>query len=191
MKIRTHMLIARKIHAYMDENYDEKISRKHFIFGNVKPDLIRKFKTLKHSIHDSLDFVLSEISRHENERDSVKNPSVHLGMINHYLSDFFCSKHYYKQDDEGLIKHIKYEFRLHKKIKQMEDEGLLGLPYFKAAEKAGGNFLDIIRELEEEYSNQPPSIENDIVFALCAPLAVCMFLLKNSAIQSQAIQQAA
>jgi hypothetical protein len=185
------MLIARKIHAYMDENYGEKINRRHFIFGNVKPDIMRKFKTLRHSIHDSLGFVMGEIARHEYELETVKNPSVHLGMINHYMSDFFCSKHYYNDDGEGLIKHIKYEYRLHKKIKQMEDTGVLGLPYFKAAENTSGNFLDILRSLEEEYSNQPPSIETDIVFALCAPLAVCMFLLKNSAIEPEAIKQAA
>ena len=185
------MLIARKIHTYMDENYGENINRRHFIFGNIKPDIMRKFKTLRHSIHDSLDFVLGEVTRHADERETVKNPSVHLGMINHYLSDFFCSKHYYKESDEGLIKHIRYEKRLHKKIKQMEDSGTLGLPYFKAAENTTGNFLDILRSLEEEYSSQPPSIENDIVFALCAPLAVCMFLLKHSAIHAEPLKQAA
>ncbi len=190
MKIKTHILIARKIHEYMDFNYGNQIKRRHFIFGNIKPDLLRKFKTLNHSIHDSMDFVLDEIERHENENHSIKNPSVHLGMINHYLSDFFCSKHYFK-DDEGLIKHIKYEGKIHKVISTMDVREGLDLVYYNFANNISGTFLEVLRELEREYKKQPPSIENDIFFAICAPLIACKFLLRDSAIEPVALEQAA
>ena len=192
MKIKTHMLIARKLHRYMDENYSEHISRKLFIFGNIKPDFVRKFKTLKHSIHDSLDYVLEEVARFEHEKHSEKNPSVHLGVINHYLSDFFCSKHYFKNDDEGLIKHIKYESRLHKTIKAMDAGGALELEFFNVAENIHGSFLEILRELEYEYIKRPPSIENDIIFALCVPLMALKFLFRGQeAAGPEALKQVA
>ena len=191
MKLKTHMLIARKIHEYLDENYEVNISRRHFIFGSIKPDLVRKFKTLKHSIHDSLDFVLGEVTKHDETEDSLKRSSVHLGVINHYLSDFFCSKHYYKNDGEGLIKHIKYEGRLHKKIAAMDAGGKLELPYLHVADNFVGSFGDILKALEEEYKKQPPSIENDILFAIFAPLAACRYLFSDSFISQEVLKQAA
>ena len=185
------MLIAGKIHEYMEQNYGIKLNRKHFLFGNIKPDLVRKFKALRHSIHDSLDYVLDEMARHENERHNVKNPSVHLGMINHYLSDFFCSKHYFRNHNEGLIKHLRYEGRLHKAIKKMDAGGFLALPESGTESHIRGSFPDILRELEYEYIKRTPSIENDILFALCAPLIACRFLFRHEADVPEALEQAA
>ena len=42
----THILIARNI--LRDVDVDFKISDKNFIYGNVKPDIVSKYKLKKH-----------------------------------------------------------------------------------------------------------------------------------------------
>lgn len=186
MKIKTHILIANKIHDHLDSNYDNILNKRHFVFGNIKPDLFRKFKNKKHNMRDSLDFVLNEIKRYDYDSHNIDNQSVHIGMINHYLSDFFCSKHYFEEDKTRLIKHIRYEKKLHKVIKKLDFKKLLETSYTKLINDISGSFKDIIKALEYEYLKQPPSIENDILFALSAPLIACKYILKQNTLDNLA-----
>jgi hypothetical protein len=74
----------------------------------------------------------------------------------------------------------------------MEAGGALELPHFDSGDKFSGGFLGILREMEYEYIKRPPSIENDIVFALCVPLMALKFLFRGQeAAEAEALEQAA
>lgn len=179
MKIKTHVLIANKIHEHIENYFEQTLSRRRFVFGNIKPDLFRKLKCKNHSMRDSLDYVLDEINKYHNNTRYKDNHSIHIGMINHYLTDFFCSKHYFKEDKVGFFKHLKYEEKLHNVIENMDIKNILESSNNRLFDNLSGSFKDIIKKLECEYLKQPPSIENDILFALSAPLIACRYILQQ------------
>lgn len=177
--IRTHLLFADKINDYIEKFYGPILNKTQFAFGNIKPDIARIKHPIEHTFKGSFDFVLDEVKRYNYDMYSIKNPSVHLGMLSHYMSDFFCSKHYYK-DKKGLISHIKYENKLHNTLNNIAD--MPELSYIKTMSYISGSFSDIIKKLKKEYQKFQPSIENDIEFALQASLIVCSYVLQNSAV---------
>ena len=57
MLMNTHILIAQNI--LRDVDVDFKISDKNFIYGNVKPDMVSKYKLKKHYLDESFDMLVS------------------------------------------------------------------------------------------------------------------------------------
>lgn len=184
MIIPTHLLIANKIHDYITKNHGEVLNRRHFKYGNIKPDISRKNQPTKHTLRDSLEYVVSQIDKYKLQPNNISNHSIHIGMINHYLSDFFCSRHYYKYKHgfKGLFSHLRYEHKLHKTLKSQNQNGLLDMSDIENRSFFDGSLHDLIKDLEKEYKSLVPSIENDIIFALRAPLIVCEYLLRHNPI---------
>ncbi len=182
MILQTHWLIANKIHEYITPRYGEVLNRRYFAYGSIQPDISRRNHPTKHTIDDSLDFVVNQIEQYEDQPQNIENHSKHIGMINHYLSDFFCSQHYYRLHDgfKGLFPHLNYERKLHKTLKSLNIKGLLDMSVIKNWSYFSGNFHDLVHALEDEYKSLEPSIENDIIFALRAPLIVSCYLLRPS-----------
>ena len=97
MLMNTHILIAQNI--LRDVDVDFKISDKNFIYGNVKPDMVSKYKLKKHYLDESFDM----ISRFSQE----------LGVICHFICDFFCIPHSERWEfKHSMNKHVKYEKEL-------------------------------------------------------------------------------
>lgn len=180
MIIQTHLLIANKIHEYITKNHGNVLNKRHFKYGNIKPDISRKNQPTEHTLKDSLDYVINQIDKYIVNPEKINRPSVHIGMILHYLSDFFCSQHYYEYE-HGLYTHLQYERRLHKTLKSQNSNGLLDMSDIENRSFFAGSLYDLIKELEEEYNSLVPSIENDIIFALRAPLIVACYLLRPKA----------
>ena len=125
MLVNTHILIGEKVYQNLYELFKTNLCKNKFIYGNIKPDLVYRLSSKSHCIDDSLDFVLEEVNQLILSKDCKEEFSVKLGVINHFLSDFFCSPHYFKDDFNGLIKHLNYELHLHKVLKDMENNNLL------------------------------------------------------------------
>lgn len=61
MLMNTHILIAQNI--LRDVDVDFKISDKNFIYGNVKPDMVSKYKLKKHYLDESFDMIVNKIKK--------------------------------------------------------------------------------------------------------------------------------
>ncbi|KAB3535747.1 zinc dependent phospholipase C family protein [Alkaliphilus pronyensis] len=182
MIMETHMLIGQKVFNNINELTNMNLNRTSFIFGNMKPDIVYSLLKKSHRMKDSLYFVIKEIDKLLTSEIKDKNKfSSSLGVINHFLSDFFCSAHYYNLDKfNGGINHIRYELKLHKTFKKMEKEKQLNLQELNINRYMKDTVLNSIYSLENEYKKQEPSMENDIIFALRVSTVISVYILNNS-----------
>ena len=120
MMANTHLMIARKVYFNLDITKREKVSYNNFLYGNVKPDMVSKYKLKKHYMDESFDMIidkikaLSALSDNEiNKMSATVRFSQELGVICHFLCDFFCVPHSQRWEfKHSMNKHVKYEKEL-------------------------------------------------------------------------------
>ena len=125
MLINTHMMIASDILNKANGKKVYLINRKRFIWGNIKPDCVSKYKFRKHYYDESIDMILKKIkflssmSISDLYYDYGKAKfSEELGVICHFLCDFFCVPHNKRWEFKKAIKkHVLYEKGLAKEAK--------------------------------------------------------------------------
>jgi len=87
-----------------------------FVFGNVFPD-ISKFASRNHFYEDTKSIYKCYLMKAGNPQRSDRERSMALGVVCHFLCDYFCKYHaklpYTRQ---SMIRHLWYEFILHMKI---------------------------------------------------------------------------
>ena len=118
----THMMIASNFFDMANSSKVYLIDRKRFIWGNVKPDCVPKYKLMKHYYDESIDMILdkirmiSSLSISDVFYNYGKNKfSEELGIICHFLCDYFCVPHSYRWEFKSYMKkHIFYEKALSK-----------------------------------------------------------------------------
>ena len=116
MSISTHLGISRGIMAVIERDLNIKLDTVGFMLGNIKPDIDSKLSSVPHLKNTVMEFVSSEIKTLLSMEDKIKNRctrefSERLGLITHYLLDFFCYAHseYFKGN---ILKHCIYENKL-------------------------------------------------------------------------------
>jgi hypothetical protein len=180
MLVNTHILISNKVYNFLKKQGFFNLRKNPFIYGNVKPDLLLPLSSRGHSFKESFNFVLEEGEKLSFiENIDIEKFSVSLGVINHFLADFFCAPHYSKEKFD-LSNHMKYEFALHNTFKRLDKNKLLTAENLQINSLLGGNIKDTITALEKEYQKKSPSIENDIVFALRATTISSYYILNKS-----------
>ena len=166
MMANTHLMIARNIYYNLDDILKEKVSYNNFLYGNVKPDLVSKYKLKKHYMDESLEMVvnkikvLSALSYNElNKKAAIVRFSQEVGVICHFLCDFFCVPHSERWEfKHSMSKHIKYEKELAAFAKSfnLSDKSIKVFGYY--------NIQEFILRNHEMYCNVQ-SYENDLIFA--------------------------
>ena len=117
MFVNTHTLIAKSIVNNIDENKHFFLNENHFIYGNIKPDLSSKYFFKKHYLKESYDMIESKVNYLCNlnlnslsKYFSVGVLSQELGVICHFLCDFFCVPHSQRWEfSHSFKKHVVYE----------------------------------------------------------------------------------
>ncbi len=182
MLVNTHMLIGQKVYENVQSLLNIRLNKKSFIYGNIKPDIVHSLSSRSHLMKDSLDFVIDEINRLMSPVGMrTKQFSTDLGVINHFLSDFFCSPHYYY--DEGYNKfftHINYEYALHRRFVKLDRKGILDLSRLKIDHFRKGDIVETILNVENMYKKQRSSIENDICSALRISTIASLYIIEGS-----------
>ncbi|WP_244835447.1 zinc dependent phospholipase C family protein [Clostridium sp. BJN0001] len=118
----THRIVAQNILKNANSKKVYLINHNRFIWGAVKPDCVPKYKFKKHYYNESIEMILSKISYVSSlsiedilYNISVEKFSEELGVICHFLCDFFCAPHYYRwefKSTAAVKKHMVYEKRL-------------------------------------------------------------------------------
>ncbi|MDP4110407.1 MAG: zinc dependent phospholipase C family protein [Bacillota bacterium] len=111
-----HMLIASKTCELLEKEYGLAVNRPAFMLGNVLPDTSPRMKRPVHRIENWGDRVNLMIDKLETGVPvSNRRYSLRLGVVCHFVSDFFCLAHndayYLKQ-----IAHFIYETRQSKEF---------------------------------------------------------------------------
>lgn len=129
MLISTHKLIGKKLLETMDNEKKQLfIKENHFIWGTIKPDFVSKYKLKKHYMDESFVmiinkiFFLARLSLEDlNTGYSINKFSQELGVVCHFLCDFFCMPHNLRWEFKkaNVVKdHILYERNLDKVSKE-------------------------------------------------------------------------
>ena len=117
MLINTHFIISKSVLDNLESNKSFFLSEKNFIYGNIKPDISSKYVLNKHYLEESLSMVLEKIKYlcqltldSLKKYFSISKLSQELGVICHFLCDFFTTPHSERWEfTHSMNKHVVYE----------------------------------------------------------------------------------
>lgn len=128
MLINTHFIISKSVLDNLESNKSFFLSKKNFIYGNIKPDISSKYVLDKHYLEESLSMVLEKIKylcqltlNSFKKYFSLSKLSQELGVICHFLCDFFTTPHSERWEfSHSMNKHVSYEKELASYAKEMD-----------------------------------------------------------------------
>ena len=106
MRMEIHHLIGKKVCAELKE-LGHHIHEKLFLLGNLFPDLIQSYFWRRHEYAHSREYFRKKLDK---LKKRPKLFSFRLGVLAHYICDYFCYPHSASYD-KGLIDHIAYEVK--------------------------------------------------------------------------------
>ena len=175
MLTMSHIAMAKNTLSFLKSQGLDVLDEKSFIYGNIKPDNLFQKTPKKHLEIEAKPFVLEQIeilknSGSENDREEF---SIMLGIVCHYLCDFFCLPHFERWSACAVHKkiketprHLNYE-RILMEYTSLADDNF---------EEIDDVSLFLIKCKEEYVLNR--SYENDIKFASLVCNSVCLYVLK-------------
>ena len=125
MMMKSHIIISKSLLENTDSTKQFFLDSKNFIYGNIKPDIVSKYKLKKHYLDESYDMVRRKIGFLSSlNLDSIDDYytkaslSQEIGVVCHFLTDFFCLAHSERWEFKHSMKiHIQYERNLTKVAK--------------------------------------------------------------------------
>ena len=179
MMMKTHIIISKSLINNIDSDKKNMINEKSFIYGNIKPDILSKYKLKKHYLDESYDMIrnkilyLSSLNMSALEKTFTKNLfSQEVGVVCHFLADFFCVAHSERWEFKHSMKiHIKYESNLTKVAKD-----------YKLKNDRCRNIEDIdefFYRLYDEYKKNGNFEQNDLEYSTYICNTVLNYILER------------
>ena len=106
MRLEIHYRIAKKISEDI-KGLGLHFHKESFLFGNLFPDLIHSYFWCRHEYPSSRNILRIKI---EQLKKSPVFFSFRMGVLIHYISDYFCYPHT-SVFGQGIAQHIMYELR--------------------------------------------------------------------------------
>lgn len=186
MNIVMHLGLSQAIRKAVENELDIKLSAFSFMYGNIKPDLNVSSVKIPHFKHTAMEFIQAEIEklsvhRLNDSRRWSKQLSERIGVITHYLSDFFCYAHteYFESKHRS---HLLYEFQLLLHFQKSQNV-LKRHSYIKPADIqfSSNNIITCIEETHDRYmktiKENPFPFEWDTANALTICILVCVSII--------------
>lgn len=159
--------------GYIEINTDS------FIYGNVLPDLNLKYRMTKHEKKVDWNIVLKIIDDIAyNQEEINENISTKLGMLSHYLCDFFTFPHN-EEFKRNIICHELYE-----QAQRILWWGKLSEVWKECSKEIGielktkKDIVSYIEDMHSIYLRNPGDKKRDIIFSNILIRVVCLSLLK-------------
>ena len=153
LNVYSHLHVSRIVRRYIQREFGVHLPVMTFAYGNMRPDFSPKCKQIPHYKKDMYENIRQEISDLANCEKEKMNRFVlaeRLGVICHYLCDFFCYAHSEKFTG-SLREHFKYESLLNHYIKQRRRT--CEQVNFLADAQITTNLADLLERLDEQYEN--------------------------------------
>jgi hypothetical protein len=170
----THLLIARIAYEHIVRKTGFLIDYPSFAYGSIKPDINKNCICSWHTFEDSMDILNTYADELIECKVSAQDFSEALGVICHFVCDYFCLHHgreYWKKDP---IAHGIYEVKLHLRLLKLYRNGCLKINYKYKQEKS---LKDVIVRLRRKYKNNTRGMEADIYYAIIAAISACNFII--------------
>ncbi|MCX7950846.1 MAG: zinc dependent phospholipase C family protein [Clostridiales bacterium] len=168
----THRLIGASIISNLKENFNINIYEQHFLNGCVKPDYSIPLFFIPHYKEKSFDYIMQMVKdltlfNFYQEKD-LKLFYTNLGVITHFLCDYFCYAHNNK-DLDPIFLHLKYEKQLHTVFQEISIDKFI----ISSMEKSISLEISSLFQLQhfidtkhQVYKSTPHFIEKDIYYAI-------------------------
>lgn len=171
-----HLFFASRIHKQLRDQTGISLNAFRFAYGNIRPDLTFSMCATPHTLSRSKKIFEEHVGELFEEPLHISDFSEKLGIVMHYLCDYFCFAH---SDGypHGLIAHGIYEMRM---IRTM-----LSLPSYKSRNRIPSlgfkeqnrcNAKNPVPFLQEHYKNyelNSHSMLEDLNRALIISQAFC------------------
>ena len=168
MMMNTHKALAQQFISNIEEDKVFIINDGQFIWGNLKPDSVSKYKFKKHYIDESFGMIVKKIEFLSSltlddiyTRYSSKKFNQELGVVCHFLCDFFCIPHFQRwefKSANAMKEHVLYENELNKFSKDYNIKR--DMNFHLTSEEIG----KYIMKLQNEYEGIA-SYEKDLLFS--------------------------
>ncbi|HWQ79000.1 MAG TPA: zinc dependent phospholipase C family protein [Anaerovoracaceae bacterium] len=170
MNFFTHIMISKALYRQLSQRME--LDPKAFSYGNIKPDLSPKCLRDPHLLENYLLIVSNDSNRLIGENPELKQFSTDLGVICHYICDFFCFCHLDSRIYHRLLFHFIYELRLHLAFCSMRAKNKICFRLIRRIPK-GKSIASIVMELRKEYMTKQKTFQRDIEYALMASFLAC------------------
>jgi hypothetical protein len=185
MFTQTHRLIGATIGMVIRSQYPNRLDEKSFQYGCIIPDYYLRFVSIPHYKNESFEFITGMIQKARSLPQTEKEKQVfstELGIITHYLSDYFCQAHNYSEYDH-YMNHLIYEAKLSSEFKRFS------LPTFchnnrhdYHSDRLGllDNLPAFINNRHLEYINANRQMKTDIALGLEVAATVALTIVSHS-----------
>ncbi len=155
---------------------DIRLKKRTFVLWNVMPDLAPSLLRLSHFKKDIYDLVMEKAQYLAREGASLSPSqfSKQMGILCHFMSDFFCYAHA-EYFDGGKIAHFKYEIGMQLfGYRNREMLHAVDLISHAAAVDQSLALYEQINKLHEQYREIAPSWAVDFIYSLTACVDLMM-----------------
>lgn len=188
----THKIIASNIYENVYEKYDLQLDKKKLLWWSIAPDILPQYKFVRHYKAESLDYIIREIIKviylcryiefnKVLDPISVKILSKKIGLISHYISDYFCLPHAKRWTfSDSMVIHLKYESDLDEFVKTHTFDNNIQLEDIEIDSNIKNMYDNIKNYIEnglELYLQQELNFENDLNFANLMNIKISNFIL--------------
>ena len=184
---QSHAIMAKLIHQDVKAQFQVELNKKQLIYGSIKPDIYSGFPKLKHFKTHSFREICHEIAlltsaAVEDNTDALSRFSQQLGIVTHYVADYFCVPHNDRKTyHKHFMIHLKYENELHGLFKQYAGEA--------ASSREKQSWLDFsnvthvmnyIDDLHGQYQDKGESYLNDLYSSMDAIRTVSLMIVRQA-----------
>ncbi len=169
----THLFISKTLYKHFSG--EMPLDRKAFAYGNIRPDILRGSDHNSHTLENYLFAVNEQARQLTGNETSIKEFSVDLGEICHYVCDFFCYYHLNEEIYHKMLRHFIYELRLHYELYKIYFRHNLKITSTRKEPRK--NISSIILEMRKEYLLEPESYKRDIDYAFHTAIWTCESIL--------------
>ncbi|MBC8059462.1 MAG: zinc dependent phospholipase C family protein [Clostridiaceae bacterium] len=182
MIVDTHLLISQIIYKSISKEINFKLNRLDFAYGNIKPDFNNNEIKCGHTLDESLYCVNKYSEELKEENISNREFSRALGVINHFVCDYFCLYHRDGNEKKGVFEHLIYELILHIKLIALL---LTGKIHLSSYETFGNSVEAIVWNLQTKYNSEAESLSRDITYALFVASQISKLIICSSSLRFQ------
>lgn len=173
MWIQTHHHLANLVYRHVKENYELELKLDMLQYGSIKPDLHWEYHHVSHYYEEGYSLFMDELSElvTDEKYGNVKDFSLKLGVILHFVADFFCYAHNNKVYKRNLWSHLNYELKLHHYFLQYEPDCRKVI--------SRNNLFSLVMNLRKRYLECKPGVETDARYIWQASIEITDVLLKT------------
>lgn len=173
MNVCSHMHIGMIVHRSLKRDFGIYLNPAVFCYGSMRPDFSPKHKHIPHYKNDMYESVTQEIvDLTKSDKDIFNSLELadRLGVVCHYLCDFFCYAHSEKFTGT-LREHLGYENQLNRYIKQRRM--VCNDVNFLADVDLNEDINALLNSLDERY-NHYISLESNMGVDMVSSIQACI-----------------